>query len=333
MKKSLIALAVASVLPVTAQAETVLSGSVESVYKKGALDTDAEVKVTITEELANSMKATAEVSLLSSNTNTSTINGAGWTNQGTVTLEGDTFGTAKAGTIDSDGAFQAGDVADIVADTQNESLTMGTKVEGVYYSSSEWYNLSLAVQVNASTQADGTTSADARKSQQASITYQATPELQVGFANASEDADPDTKVTSGVHSKTNVVGAIYTEERWEVAVGQQKNQAAKVSGQYEVIDDLKIKLTLQPKKKGVSESTHTTKVTYETDEAEVNVSIIKDKKVEWDAAYTFGDLTFKADHKKVYSAALDWGNADLTLKHEESDEKKNEVSLGYKVSF
>ena len=101
MKKSLIALAVAAALPVAAQADVTLSGSVTAKYssKDSSLDIDSDLDIASTEVLANGMTATASFDV-----------NAGDKIQGKAGLSGD-FGTLTVGSgLDSDGAFQAGDV-------------------------------------------------------------------------------------------------------------------------------------------------------------------------------------------------------------------------------
>ena len=108
MNKTLIALAIAATLPVAAVADVTISGSLSSKYKNtGAIDTDSSLRVASSEVLANGMTATAGFSI-TADTDDDTEN------SGTATLAGD-FGTLTVGSIDADGAFQAGDVGGAVA--------------------------------------------------------------------------------------------------------------------------------------------------------------------------------------------------------------------------
>jgi len=84
--------------------------------------------------------------------------------------------------------------------------------------------------------------------------------------------------------------------------------------------------------KGTAKSTNSLKVTYVEDGVTANVKKKKGKKATWDIAYATGDLTVKAKSTKVYSAALDYGNADITLKRDNSG-ASGKTSLGYKVAF
>jgi len=129
MNKTLIAIAIAAALPVAAQADATLSGTVTSKYKNSAgdavIDTDARLSITSSEVLANGMTATATFAILAdSNDDTE--------NSGTATLAGD-FGTLTAGSIDADGAFQAGDVAGVVGNTTESTASTASSVYGVHF--------------------------------------------------------------------------------------------------------------------------------------------------------------------------------------------------------
>ena len=110
MNKTIIALAIAAALPVTAVADATISGTLTTKYKNtGAIDTDSRLSVASSEVLANGMTATAGFSI-TADTDDDTEN------SGTATLSGD-FGALTVGEIDADGAFQAGDVVCAVPDT------------------------------------------------------------------------------------------------------------------------------------------------------------------------------------------------------------------------
>ena len=65
MNKTLIALAIAAALPVAAQADMTLSGSVSTNYTdQGVVDTDATLSLSASEVLANGMTATATFDVL-----------------------------------------------------------------------------------------------------------------------------------------------------------------------------------------------------------------------------------------------------------------------------
>ncbi len=73
--------------------------------------------------------------------------------QVTATLSGD-FGTLTVGSIDADGAFQAGDVGGAVPDTTDSTSSTASTVYGVHFSGSV-AGLTVAAQVNANTGATG----------------------------------------------------------------------------------------------------------------------------------------------------------------------------------
>ena len=101
MKKSLIALAVASALPVAAQADLTISGSVEGKYSDTTWTIESDLDVSVSEVLTNGMTATANVDVSDHQDG-----------NGTAGLSGD-FGSMSVGT-DSDVQLGAdvGDIAD-----------------------------------------------------------------------------------------------------------------------------------------------------------------------------------------------------------------------------
>ena len=78
-------------------------------------------------------------------------------NSGTATLSGD-FGALTVGSIDADGAFQAGDVGGAVADTTESTDGTASTVYGIHYSGTV-AGLTIAAQVNANTGASGSSGA------------------------------------------------------------------------------------------------------------------------------------------------------------------------------
>ena len=94
MNKTLIALAIAAALPVTAAADMTISGTLTTKYRNtGVIDTDARLGMASSEVLANGMTATASFAIL-----------ADTEKQDIATLSGD-FVTLTVGEIDSDGTF------------------------------------------------------------------------------------------------------------------------------------------------------------------------------------------------------------------------------------
>ncbi|MDP6968498.1 MAG: hypothetical protein QGG88_05220, partial [Gammaproteobacteria bacterium] len=140
MKKTVIAMAVAAALPVAAQADMTLSGSVKTSYvvNTKALDIDSDLDVAAEELLANGMTAKAS------------FDGGKEGDSGKASLKGD-FGTLTVGSgLDKDGAFQSGVlVAGTVASLYETSDSAST-ANAVHYSGS-WADLSVQAQVNAAT--------------------------------------------------------------------------------------------------------------------------------------------------------------------------------------
>ena len=165
MKKSVIALAVASAMPFAVQADTLFTGSVSAKYifstedsnliNKG-LDVDSDFDVSSTEVLANGMTATASFDVSSQAREDG--------NTGKASLAGD-FGTVTVGSgLDADGAFQAGDIAGVVDDTTTAADEGSSEVNAIHYSGS-FSGLNLELQLNAATGAyfeanDTTTAGD-----------------------------------------------------------------------------------------------------------------------------------------------------------------------------
>ena len=163
MNKTLIALAIAAALPVAAQADATISGTLTSKYKNtGAIDTDARLSVASSEVLANGMTATAAFVILADYDDDTE-------NQGTATLTGD-FGALTVGEIDADGAFQAGDVGGVVSDTTESTDGTTSTVFGIHYAGSV-AGLTVAVQVNANTGATGSAATTAATANGAAANY------------------------------------------------------------------------------------------------------------------------------------------------------------------
>jgi hypothetical protein len=249
MNKTLIALAITATLPVAAVADVTISGSLTSKYKNtGAIDTDSRLAVASSEVLANGMTATAGFSITADHDDDTE-------NSGTATLSGD-FGSLTVGSIDADGAFQAGDVAGVVADTTESTSSTASTVYGVHFSGTV-AGLTVSAQVNANSGANGKTGTYAEtaakntngasgtqsqvtyvaagdhsktKSTQVSATYEVNG-LTVGYAYTSADVtDANTNIDhsdstvvahNGVHEGQSVIGASYAMGDLVVSVGKQ----------------------------------------------------------------------------------------------------------------
>jgi len=119
MNKTLIALAITAALPIAAQADTTISGSVEaSVAAGGATTITSSVTLASSEVLANGMTAATSITVL-----------GGGTDAGTASLTGD-FGTVTFGSgIDDESGARLGDVAGVMG-----SASTANAVSGVTYS-------------------------------------------------------------------------------------------------------------------------------------------------------------------------------------------------------
>ena len=332
MNKTLIALAIAATLPVAAVADVTISGSLSSKYKNtGAIDTDSSLRVDSSEVLANGMTATAGFSI-TADTDDDTEN------SGTATLAGD-FGTLTVGSIDADGAFQAGDVGGAVPDTTDSTSSTASTVYGVHFSGSA-AGLTIAAQVNANTGASGSSAVVAQannsnttnavaasdsskvKSTQMSATYEVDG-LSLGYAYASADATgANTATHNGVNEAQSAVGASYTMGDLVVSVGKQNLSAggttskdALVSATYTMTADA---LTIVAQADNDPSGDYQLNLTYALSDAfSVATEVDKGKTTIMSGTYTEGDMTFTVarqdDNTTDASIALDYGNADLTV--------------------
>ena len=332
MNKTLIALAVAATLPVAAVADVTISGSLTSKYKNtGAIDTDSRLSVASSEVLANGMTATAGFSI-TADTDDDTEN------SGTATLSGD-FGTLTVGSIDADGAFQAGDVGGAVPDTTDSTSSTASTVYGVHFSGSV-AGLTVAAQVNANTGASGSgataaatansassnyaaaTDTTKTKSSQLSATYEVNG-LTVGYGYASADAkDGNTTTHNGVHEGQSAIGVSYAMGDLVVSVGKQNlsdqgstSPDALVSATYTMTADA---ITIVAQGDNAPSGDYQLNLTYAfSDNMTISSEVDKGKTTTMVGTYTEGDMTFTVarqdDDTTDASIALDYGNADLTI--------------------
>ena len=333
MNKTLIALAIAAALPVAAQADMTLSGSVTTEYtNSGVIDTDAALSLSASEVLANGMTATATFDVLATDGE----------NQGTATLAGD-FGTLTAGEIDADGAFQMGDVGGAVGNTEDDDEG-DTTVSGIHFTTTQ-AGLSIAAQVNASTGPAAGTAAETR-STQIGATYDFNG-ITVGYSYASDDANSgdDGSTTSvadaydfasdtidiGVTENMTAFGIAYTMGDITITAGKDSVDAntdynvsyttsmdsLTVTAQIDELSDIQIDLSY-----ALSDSLT---LSSEIDTGNTTTLV---------AAYTSGDMTATVaktdDGTTDASVALDFGNADLTLARNGGDA---DTSVTYSVAF
>jgi len=334
MNKTLIALAIAATLPVAAVADVTISGSLSSKYKnKGTIDTDSSLRVDSSEVLANGMTATAGFSI-TADTDDDTEN------SGTASLAGD-FGTLTIGSIDADGAFQAGDVGGAVPDTTDSTSSTASTVYGVHFAGNA-AGLSVAAQVNASSGPGGSwaekvaatangaaanyaaevASTLKTKSTQMSATYEVNG-LSLGYAYASADAkDGNTTSHNGVHEAQSAVGASYVMGDLVVSVGKQNltntgtvSKDALVSATYTMNVDA---LTIVAQADSAPSGDYQLNMAYAfSDNVTVSSEVDKGKTTTLVGTYAEGDMTFTVarqdDNTTDASIALDYGNADLTI--------------------
>ena len=308
MNKTLIALAIAATLPVAAVADVTISGTLNTKYKNtGAVDTDSRLSVASSEVLANGMTATAGFFITTDTENS-----------GTAILSSD-FGTLTFGSIDADGAIQAGDVGGAVSNTTESTDSTSSSVYGIHYAGT-LAGLSVAAQLNANTGPTGSGAAKT-KSTQMSATY-AMNGLTLGYAYASALADDDSNSNhDGIHEGQTAVGASYAMGDLVVSVGKVnlKDTAvspdALVSATYTMTADA---LTIVAQADNAPSGDYQLNLTYAlTDSFSVSSEVDKGKTTTMVATYSAGDMTATVakqdDGTTDASISLDYGNADLTI--------------------
>jgi hypothetical protein len=278
------------------------------------------------EVLANGMTATAAFDVL------------GAESQGSATLTGD-FGALTVGEIDSDGSFQAGDVAGVVDNTEDADED-GTTVSGISFTTTQ-AGLSLSAQVN------GTSGADAAVSETRSTQLGATYDfngLTVGYSYASADADTNqseagvadvTTTDNGVTAAMSAFGASYAFGDLVVTAGKSSlADDAVVSATYTMAIDA---LTVVAQMDNTPSGDYQIDLSYAMSDAITLSSEIDSTDGEQTtlvAAYTSGDLTASvsktSDGTTDASIALDLGNADLSVARNGGDK---DTSVTYKVAF
>ena len=335
MNKTLIALAIAAALPVAAQADVTLSGTLTSKYNTttNALDTDSRFGMAASEVLANGMTATAAFTL-TADTDDDTEN------SGTGSLAGD-FGTLTVGSIDADGAFQAGDVGGGVANTTEGSSTTSSAVNGIHYSGTMG-SLNVAAQINSSSSAVGTAAAVTKSTQ-----FGVSTEMQgltVGYSYVSDDVDNAALSTNnGINEGQSAVGLTYAFG--DLAVSASKvnyNNAATttvdtlISATYTITAEA---LTITAQADSAPSGDYQIDLSYALSDAfTVATEVDKGKQTSITGTYTDGDMTATVaktdDGTTDASIALDYGNADLTLGRVGATTTAAEYShLTYKVTF
>jgi len=334
MNKTLIALAIAAALPVAAQADMTLSGSVSTNYTdQGIVDTDAALSLSASEVLANGMTATATFDVLSGE------------NQGSATLAGD-FGTLTAGEITNDAAFQFGDVGGAVGAT-DDADDGGQAVSGIHFTTTQ-AGLSIAAQVNAATGANATVAAGtaAAPKETRSTQFGATYDFNgvtVGYAYASADADSgldastaaaNDTMDAGVNSAMSAFGVAYTMGDITLTAGKDSvdTDTDFVVSYTTSMDALTVTAAMD------NDSEYQIDLGYA-----LAGGLALSAEIDSDAtatsmgvSYTSGNLTAsvtKTDDKTTdASVALDFGNADLELARD-GGTNNGETSVTYTVAF
>jgi hypothetical protein len=321
MNKTLIALAIAAALPVAAQADMTLSGSVSTNYTdQGVVDTDAALSLSASEVLANGMTATATFDVLAGE------------NQGSASLAGD-FGTLTVGEITNDAAFQSGDVGGAVG-TSDDSDDGDTTVSGIHFSTTQ-AGLSIQAQVNGATDATGGTTSPSiaeTRSTQFGLNYDFNG-VTVGYGYASAAANVDTAV-KGVEAAQNAFGVSYAMGDLTLTAGKSSIQADSVYsvGYTTTMDMLTVSASMDQNSDYVIDLGYalgdSLTISSVIDSLEANTSM--------GVSYTSGNMTASvtktddAAGSTDASVALDFGNADLTLARNGGDA---DTSITYKVAF
>ena len=336
MNKTLIALAIAAALPVAAQADVTLSGTLTSKYNTttNALDTDSRLGMAASEVLANGMTATAAFTL-TADTNDDTEN------SGTGSLAGD-FGTLTVGSIDADGAFQAGDVGGGVANTTEGSSTTSSAVNGIHYSGTMG-SLNVAAQLNAASGPVGSAADGTTKSSQFGVSTEMQG-LTVGYSYVSADVDDAaTSAHNGINEGQSAVGISYAFGDLAVTASKVNYNATStaitdmlVSATYTITADA---LVITAVADSSPSGDYQIDLSYALSDAfTVATEVDKGKQTSITGTYTDGDMTATVaktdDGTTDASIALDYGNADLTLGRVGATTTAAEYShLTYSVAF
>jgi hypothetical protein len=300
MKKTVIAMAVAAALPIAAQADITLSGSLSTEFTLGsdlvpAIET--ELSADSSEVLANGMTATASVSVL------------GDDKQGTIGLAGD-FGEVKAGSA----AKTLSEVADSEAGKTNDE---DADLSGFAYTSTF-----AGLDVNAAKGQFEETPYDTTENLIKYTTYGASYDfngLKVSGQNTKE-------CTGGSTTKFTAEYAFGDLTVLTVSGSKSKDADAIIKAAYkQTMDDLAVKVSADSADKWNLEATYTMTmgdlaVTAEDDQDAGGAKI--------SAKYTSGDLSLEVDSDSKVTVAYDIGNADLSIVRDDTNTK-----VKYTVSF
>jgi hypothetical protein len=322
MKKSLIALAVASALPVAAQADLTISGSVEGKYSSTTWEIESDLDVSVSEVLTNGMTATANVDVSDHQDG-----------NGAAGLSGD-FGSMSVGTDSNvQSGADVGDIADQILlvmshDANTTDETAATQTGLSYSGSFSGFDVALNAGKDAN---NDTNDYDATTGKLISptpiqddysslgIAYNFNG-LNVGFAQLN---------TSGLTQ--SAVGASYSFGDLTVSGGSTNKPGStknvtKVKGAYEAtFQDLVVKGSVSTESDENNtwdaEATYTMGTIAVTATAEYKVpSALK-------AVYTSGAITATVE-KDAIELDYDMGNADINVKR-----SGGATTASYKVAF
>jgi hypothetical protein len=299
MKKSLIALAVAAALPVAAQADVTLSGSVSAEYTLGSNlnpDTSTSLSASSSEVLSNGMTATASFDVLGNDS------------QGTISLSGD-FGTVTGGTA----AASLADVADSSAtDTNDEAADL----DGISYTGSIAGLTVHAMAGQFDDKAYDDANGDAVNNTVKYVKYGASYDLNGLTISGSSTAEDDVAETS--------LSASYSFGDLTVSATKDQGADAVVKAAYAAtMGDLAVSVSADSGNAWDLSATYTMGdiAITATDDEEAGGADIS-------AAYASGALSVSVDSDSDVTVAYDLGNADLTLVRED-----DETKVKYTVAF
>ena len=307
MKKTMIAMAVAAALPVTAMADVTISGSVKTSFENSptasqTLDVDSDLDIAATEVLANGMTATAGFD---------------------IGKEGDS------------GNIGSGEMSALY-----EKSTSASTANAVHYAGS-FAGLNVQAQINASTTADETIGQE--NTTQIGATYSVNG-LTFGYANNTKDI---TSALNKTIAKSNTAGVAYSFGDLSVSYGKSSvADDATIMAAYKM-DMGPVALTAGYASWGASSTKTYGSAAYTVDGLTVAMAYDSlkgassskgidagTKTSTVSATYVAGDLTAvigtKFDGTTDYSVALDLGNADLKLARDDSASK---TTASYSVAF
>jgi hypothetical protein len=314
MKKTLIALAVASALPAVAQADVILSGSVEG---KFVMDGDpvgspswtveSDLDLVATEELANGMTATATIDISDSTGNTPD-------EDGTATLSGE-FGTLSVGTAGNvQLGADVGDVADQITLVESHDSTDSTAATQTGLSFSRSFS-GFDMALNTGNGSNNVlNAADPDDYRSFGIAYDFN-DLKVGLAQLNKNGESES-----------AVGAAYTFGELTVSGGTSEGNT-KAGGSYTTtLEDLSVTATAANNTDKDNE--WEVEATYTMGTMAVKATMDENsEEAEVEGIYTSGAVTATIKKDSV-ELGYDMGNADFTVEREDST-----VKASYKVSF